>query len=145
MGHACRKTKILATLGPTSDSPQLLEQLIEAGADGFRLNFSHGTQDEHAEVIERMKSITSQPVKYLLNTHHHTDHAGGNETFIKTTEIIAKRLHKTDAVATTFLPAFNVPPPPSQRVIKPPRWLGFMMISVGAVLMLHSLALPKPG
>ena len=38
-----------------------------------------------------MKRITSQPVKYLLNTHHHTDHAGGNETFIKTTEIIAHR------------------------------------------------------
>ena len=63
----------------------------------------------------------------------------------KTTEIIAKRLHKTDAVTTTFMPAFNVPAPPSQRVIKPPRWLGFMMISVGAVLMLHSLAMPKPG
>ena len=38
-----------------------------------------------------MKGITSQPVKYLLNTHHHTDHAGGNETFINTTEIIAHR------------------------------------------------------
>jgi len=44
-----------------------------------------------AEVLEKMKSITSQPVKYLLNTHHHTDHAGGNETFIKTTEIVAHR------------------------------------------------------
>jgi hypothetical protein len=63
----------------------------------------------------------------------------------KTTEIIAKRLHKNDAVATTFMPAFNVSAPPSQRVIKPPRWLGFMLISVGAVLMLHSLAMPKPG
>ena len=48
-------------------------------------------QENVAEVIERMKRITAQPVKYLLNTHHHTDHAGGNETFIKTTEIIAHR------------------------------------------------------
>jgi cyclase len=48
-------------------------------------------QENVAEVLEKMKSITSQPVKYLLNTHHHTDHAGGNETFIKTTEIIAHR------------------------------------------------------
>ncbi len=48
-------------------------------------------QNNVAEVLEKMKSITSQPVKYLLNTHHHTDHAGGNETFIKTTEIIAHR------------------------------------------------------
>jgi len=64
----------------------------------------------------------------------------------KTTEIIAKRLHKNDMVANTFMmPALDLPAPPSQRVIKPPRWLGFMMISVGAVLMLHSLAMPKPG
>ncbi len=63
----------------------------------------------------------------------------------KTTEIIAKRLHQDDVVATTFMPAFNWQAPPSQRVIKPPRWLGFMMISVGAVLVLHSLAMPKPG
>jgi glyoxylase-like metal-dependent hydrolase (beta-lactamase superfamily II) len=48
-------------------------------------------QENVADVIERMKSVTSQPVKYLLNTHHHSDHAGGNETFIKTTEIIAHR------------------------------------------------------
>jgi glyoxylase-like metal-dependent hydrolase (beta-lactamase superfamily II) len=48
-------------------------------------------QNNVAEVIESMKGISSQPVKYLLNTHHHTDHAGGNETFIKTTEIIAHR------------------------------------------------------
>jgi hypothetical protein len=63
----------------------------------------------------------------------------------KATEIIAKRLHKNDVVATTFMPALNMSAPPSQRVIKPPRWLGFMMISVGAVLILHSLAMPKPG
>ena len=48
-------------------------------------------QENVAEVLEKVKSITSQPVKYLLNTHHHTDHAGGDETFIKTTEIIAHR------------------------------------------------------
>jgi glyoxylase-like metal-dependent hydrolase (beta-lactamase superfamily II) len=48
-------------------------------------------QQNVAEILEQMKSITSQPVKYLLNTHHHTDHAGGNETFIKTTEIVAHR------------------------------------------------------
>ena len=62
----------------------------------------------------------------------------------KTTEIIAKRLQKADAVATTFMPSFSMPAPPSQRVVKPPRWLGFMMISIGAVLILHSLAMPKP-
>jgi cyclase len=44
-----------------------------------------------AEILEKVKSISSQPVKYLLNTHHHTDHAGGDATFINTTEIIAHR------------------------------------------------------
>ncbi len=63
----------------------------------------------------------------------------------KTTEIIAKRLKKAETVATAFVPSFDVAPPESHRVIKPPRWLGFMMMSVGAVLILHSLAMPKPG
>ena len=63
----------------------------------------------------------------------------------KTTEIIAKRLNKTDTVAMTFMPGLVSSAPASQRVIKPPRWLGFMMISVGVVLCLHSLAMPKPG
>ena len=63
----------------------------------------------------------------------------------KTTEIIAKRLNKTDSVATVFVPGLATAAPASQRVIKPPRWLGFMMISVGVVLCLHSLAMPKPG
>ena len=42
-------TKIVATLGPASDSPAVLRGLLEAGADVFRLNASHGTQEKHAE------------------------------------------------------------------------------------------------
>ena len=44
-------------------------------------------QENVAEIVEKVKSISTQPVKYLLNTHHHTDHAGGDATFINTTEI----------------------------------------------------------
>jgi cyclase len=44
-----------------------------------------------ADILEKVKSVSSLPVKYLLNTHHHTDHAGGDATFINTTEIIAHR------------------------------------------------------
>ena len=62
----------------------------------------------------------------------------------KTTAMIAKRLKKADAVATTFMPSLQEAPPAAQRVVRPPRWLGFMMISVGAVLILHSLAMPRP-
>jgi cyclase len=48
-------------------------------------------QENVAEILEKVKSISSQPVKYLLNTHHHTDHAGGDAVFINTTEIIAHK------------------------------------------------------
>jgi cyclase len=41
------------------------------------------------EIIEKVKSITSQPVRYVLNTHHHGDHTGGNTTLAKTVEIVA--------------------------------------------------------
>ena len=44
-----------------------------------------------AEVLAQIKSVSAQPIRYLLNTHHHTDHAGGDASFIKTTEIIAHR------------------------------------------------------
>jgi glyoxylase-like metal-dependent hydrolase (beta-lactamase superfamily II) len=44
-----------------------------------------------AEILEKVKSVSPLPVKYVLNTHHHTDHAGGDATFITTTEIIAHR------------------------------------------------------
>jgi cyclase len=48
-------------------------------------------QENVADVLEKVKSVSTLPVKYLLNTHHHTDHAGGNESFVKTTEVIAHR------------------------------------------------------
>jgi cyclase len=41
------------------------------------------------EILEKVKSVTSQPVRYILNTHHHGDHSGGNTTLIKTAEIVA--------------------------------------------------------
>ena len=51
-----RQTKIVATLGPASSSPELIQQLIGAGVDVFRLNFSHGTHDTHAAAIERIRA-----------------------------------------------------------------------------------------
>ena len=42
-----RRTKIVATVGPASRDPAMLEQLIAAGVNVFRLNLSHGSQDEH--------------------------------------------------------------------------------------------------
>jgi pyruvate kinase len=45
-----RRAKIVATVGPSSASPAMLEKLFLAGVDTFRLNFSHGTHDDHAKV-----------------------------------------------------------------------------------------------
>jgi len=45
-----RRTKIVATLGPATSTPEAIAALIAAGVDIFRLNFSHGTHEAHAEV-----------------------------------------------------------------------------------------------
>ena len=53
-----RKTKIIATIGPNSQEPEVLKQLISAGVDCARLNFSHGTLKEHGGVIENIRRIS---------------------------------------------------------------------------------------
>jgi pyruvate kinase len=50
------KTKIVATIGPASDSPEMIERLIRAGLNVARLNFSHGDFSEHAERIVRIRA-----------------------------------------------------------------------------------------
>ena len=54
------KTKIVATIGPASDSPEILRQMIDAGADVFRLNFSHGTHDNFRRVIADIHQLTEK-------------------------------------------------------------------------------------
>lgn len=53
--HLDRRTKIVATVGPASWDPGVLEQMIDAGTDVFRLNFSHAGPDKQAEVIETIR------------------------------------------------------------------------------------------
>ncbi len=53
-------TKILATLGPASDNEQTLKRIIEAGCSLFRLNFSHGTFEEHKERLELVRRMSYQ-------------------------------------------------------------------------------------
>ena len=52
------KTKIVATIGPASNSPDILERLIRTGMNVARLNFSHGNFEQHAEVIERIRNVS---------------------------------------------------------------------------------------
>lgn len=60
-----RKTKIVATIGPASDSPEMLQNLIEAGVNVTRLNFSHGSFAEHEARIKRIKQAAQQAGKQI--------------------------------------------------------------------------------
>ncbi|GAB3489387.1 pyruvate kinase [Marinomonas epiphytica] len=63
-----RRTKIVATLGPASSSPEMIEKLILAGANVFRLNFSHGQPEDHinrAEVVRAMAKKNNRHVAIL--------------------------------------------------------------------------------
>jgi pyruvate kinase len=51
-----RRARIVATLGPASRTPQMVEALARAGADLFRLNFSHGTHEDHAAALEAVRA-----------------------------------------------------------------------------------------
>lgn len=51
-----RRTKIIATLGPATDDPQMLDKIIEAGVDVVRINFSHGTAEEHLVRAEKVRN-----------------------------------------------------------------------------------------
>jgi len=55
-----RKTKIVATVGPASRSPERLRELIEAGVNVFRLNFSHGSHAEHTETIRSIRRVSDE-------------------------------------------------------------------------------------
>ncbi|MBI3636983.1 MAG: pyruvate kinase [Candidatus Rokubacteria bacterium] len=50
-----RRTKIVCTIGPASGRPEQLDRLVAAGMDVARVNFSHGTHEEHAQVIQRLR------------------------------------------------------------------------------------------
>jgi pyruvate kinase len=55
-----RHTKIIATVGPASDSDAMLDALIAAGTDIFRLNFSHGTHDSHGATLARIRAASAR-------------------------------------------------------------------------------------
>ncbi|HRD76540.1 MAG TPA: pyruvate kinase, partial [Hyphomicrobiaceae bacterium] len=63
-----RKAKIIATLGPASSEPAAIRRLFEAGADVFRLNFSHGTQADHKrrfDIIRALEKEVGRPIGIL--------------------------------------------------------------------------------
>ena len=66
-----RKTKIICTLGPASDSEEMIEKLILTGMNAARFNFSHGTHESHLAVLTRVKNVRDRlgyPVATILDT-----------------------------------------------------------------------------
>ena len=58
-----RRTKIICTVGPASESTEMLRKLVQAGTDVFRLNFSHGTVTKHQTVIRRIRAVAEENEK----------------------------------------------------------------------------------
>ena len=59
------KTKIICTIGPASRDPKTLRRLMDAGMNVCRLNFSHGTQDEHAGVIKEIRRVAAEAGRHV--------------------------------------------------------------------------------
>jgi len=57
------KTKLVCTIGPASDSPEMIEKMIEAGMNIARLNFSHGNFASHGEIIKRIRAASEKTGK----------------------------------------------------------------------------------
>lgn len=65
--HSQKRTKIVATVGPACEAPEKLLELARAGANVFRLNFSHGSHDNKKEIIDRIRDINKfQPYNIAI-------------------------------------------------------------------------------
>ena len=66
-----RRTKIVCTIGPATNSEEMLTRLVRSGMNVARLNFSHGTHEYHKDTLERIKRVRRRegmPVAILLDT-----------------------------------------------------------------------------
>src|SRR5947207_13500576 len=78
-----RKTKIICTLGPATEGIDVMRQLIEKGADIFRLNMSHAEHRSAREIVPRIRQLaeeTGRPVGVLVNTQAHAIPSGDLKT-----------------------------------------------------------------
>lgn len=92
-----RKTKIICTIGPASENEETLEKLLNAGMNVARLNFSHGTHEEHQKKIDTLKRVREKlkkPLGIMLDTK-------GPECRIKTFENGVINLKKGDPFTFT--------------------------------------------
>ena len=76
-----RKTKIICTMGPSTDKGDVMEQLVREGMDVARFNFSHGPHDEQRGRIQKLRELRKKydrPVAALLDTKGPEIRLGGN-------------------------------------------------------------------
>jgi pyruvate kinase len=101
-----RRTKIIATLGPSSTSPETLAQLFQAGADVFRLNFSHGTHADHAArfaMIRELEERFDRPIGILADVQGPKLRVGrfsGGRVFLQTGQPFQLDLNPTPGSAS---------------------------------------------
>lgn len=100
-----RKTKIICTLGPAADSDDIVRELMLAGMNVARLNFSHGSYEEHQQRIDRVKRIREElnlPVALLLDTKgpeiRTGEFEGGKVNFEEGSQVI---IREKDVMGTT--------------------------------------------
>ncbi len=60
MKHLTHRTKIVATIGPASSSPEILKQMVNAGMNVARLNFSHGSYEDHARMVSLLRDVSEE-------------------------------------------------------------------------------------
>ena len=100
-----RRTKIIATLGPASSSPEMLARLFQTGADVFRLNFSHGTHDDHAarfKMIRELEERFNRPIGILADVQGPKLRVGrfsGGRVFLQTGQPLLLDLNPTPGSA----------------------------------------------
>mgnify|MGYP003729788103 CR=1 FL=1 len=95
-----RAAKIISTLGPSSTSPEVIANLFEAGADVFRLNFSHGQHEEHKELYDSIRKIEAdynRPIGIIADLQGPKIRVGnfvGKKIFDQTGEFVSIKVVK---------------------------------------------------
>ncbi|HXG99353.1 MAG TPA: pyruvate kinase [Sphingomicrobium sp.] len=106
-----RKVKILATLGPASSSPEMIQALMEAGVDAFRINMSHGNQEDKTELVEAIRALEKtlqRPTTILFDLQGPKlrvgDFNGGSATLVDGGTFILDRDAKLGSAKRVELP-----------------------------------------
>ena len=107
------KTKIIATIGPSSNTKPILKKMVDAGMNVARLNFSHGTYEMHGEVINHIRSLSrtmNRPIGIMIDLQGPKIRTGrlknGEPVLLeknKTVSITTRQIQGTpERIATTY-------------------------------------------